>query len=365
MLGVAWAADRWRSILAFGIFTAEALVTVSFAWWLKVLLDGLAGREVATTAVAAVVLGGSIAAGMLLDYSGSRVRMALVDRAHHLIECRLCEAVGRTPTLEIHETPAHLTQLELLDGEGWEFGEAIPSLIRLTNVTVQVVSTAVLLASVHPLLLALPLFGLPLLVLSRHTNGLFNRGNELAAAPSRRALDLWDLATKAPAAKEVRLFRLGEELLRRFHSEHRTIRGIHVRLHARGEAIGFAARLVFLVGYFGSIAFAVSLAVDGEASVGDVLLTAVLAGQVLGMVGNSAEIVQWTLRAHGREPLRVPRPGGRAQSTKDQRRGNGSGPPDQGHLARTGVVPLSVGSWRRPPRRRPDPAGGVHSRDRR
>ena len=50
------------------------------------------------------------------------------------------------------------------------------------------------------------------------------------------------------------------------------------------------------MGYFGAIVFVVDRAVGGEASTGDVLLTAVLAGQVLGLVGGSAEIVQWTLR---------------------------------------------------------------------
>ncbi|HZC25603.1 MAG TPA: ABC transporter ATP-binding protein [Actinopolymorphaceae bacterium] len=296
MLGFAWRADRRRSVLAFGIFTLQALVAAGFAWWLKVLLDGLADRNTTQTALAAISIGLSVAAGSALDYAGSRVRMALNERAQHLIERRLAETIGQVPTLEIHETPEHLTQLELLSNEEWEFGAAIPSLVQLTNVMIQAVASVTLLVSVHPLLLTLPLFGVPMLVLSRRTNGLFNLGIELSAAPTRRANDLWDLATTAAAAKEIRLFRLGPEILRRFHAAHREIRRTHLRLQLRGSGIGFAARLVFLVGYFGAIVFVVDEAVKGRATAGDVLLTAVLAGQVLGLVNGSGEIVLWTLR---------------------------------------------------------------------
>lgn len=67
-------------------------------------------------------------------------------------------------------------------------------------------------------------------------------------------------------------------------------------MQARGLVLGFAVRPVFLVGYFGAILFVVHQAVRGRASVGDVVLTAVLAGQMLSLVDGSGEVVQWTLR---------------------------------------------------------------------
>lgn len=235
MLGLAWAADPRRSVLAFGLFTLQALVAALFGWWLKLLLDGITAHDVARTVLAALALTGSVVGGAALDYAGTRVRMALNERAHHLVERRLALTVARTPTLEIHETPAHLTQLEILVDDSWEFGEAIPSLVNAANAAVRVVTTAILLVSVHPLLLALPLFGLPMLLLSRHTSGLFNLGNELAAEPARRANDLWELATASGSAKETRLFRLGDRILAGFHAEHRKVQAIHRRLQVRGS----------------------------------------------------------------------------------------------------------------------------------
>jgi len=295
MLQLAWTADPGRTLLAFGLFTLEALTQALFAWWLKLLLDGVQGSSSGQVALAASGIAASLIGGSVLGYAGNRARMRVAERAHHLVERRLLGFVGRTPTLTIHETPEHLTQLELLE-DAWEFGEVIPSLISLFNTAVRIITTALLLFNVHPLLLLLPLFGLPALLLSKQTSGLFQLGNELAAEPARGASYLFDLATTAAAAKEMRLFRLGTEVLQQFQVASRAVRDIHVRLNVRGELIGLATRLVFLVGYIGAIVFVIQRAVAGQASVGDTVLTAVLAGQVLGLITTSTNLVQFAWR---------------------------------------------------------------------
>lgn len=296
MLRIAWAADPRRSILAFGLFTLDALAQSLFALWLKLLLDGIQDANWTKVTFAASGMAASIASSTALIYFGDRVRMGLTERAHHLVERRLIELVGHTPTLEIHETPAHQTQLEVLERQSWEFGQVVPSLIDLFTTLVRIIATALLLVSVHPLLLLLPLFGLPALLLSSKTGSLYELGSELAAEPSRRANYLFDLATTGAPAKEVRLFRLSDELLARFHTAHVEIQSIHRRVSVRGEALGLATRLVFLVGYFGAIVFVIVRAVNGQATIGDAVLTAVLAGQVLGLIANSANLLQWAGR---------------------------------------------------------------------
>ena len=163
MLRFAWTADPRQVLLAFGLFALEALVLTLFAFWLKQLLDGVQSGATGQVMGAAGGLAAAIAGSSLLAYSGNRVRTRLAEEAHHLLERRLMALVGQTPTLVIHETPDHLTQLELLEG-AWEFGEVIPSLINLCATAIRVVTTTLLLLSVHPLLLLLPLFGLPALL---------------------------------------------------------------------------------------------------------------------------------------------------------------------------------------------------------
>ena len=69
-----------------------------------------------------------------------KYQRVLTERAHHLVERRLIELVGRTPTLEIHETPEYLTQLETLEAEAWEFGNVVPSLIELFTTSVRLIA---------------------------------------------------------------------------------------------------------------------------------------------------------------------------------------------------------------------------------
>jgi ATP-binding cassette, subfamily B, bacterial len=296
MVVFAWAADSRLAAWTFALLSAEALVASLFSLWLRMFADAVAGHQHTAAVLGGLAVAASIAGTAALDHAGNRTRMSLGDRTQFLLERRLLEIVGRSPTLAIHQTPEYLRELELLQAESWEFSQTVPSIVEAITTAVRIVVTAVLLASITPLLLLLPLFGLPMLALSGHTTDLFNRGNELAAEPSRRAEMLYRLAANRHAAGELRLFRLRGELLGRFTAEHHAIRDIHVRLAVRGQSLRLIGRTVFLAGYVGAIVLVVRLAARGAVSVGDVAMTAVLAGQALTLVAGSAEHAQWLQR---------------------------------------------------------------------
>jgi ATP-binding cassette subfamily B protein len=296
MLGFAWAADRRLAIWTLVLLSAQAAAASLLALWLRVFTNAAAAHHHAATIAAALAIAISITATAAASHAGNRTRMTLGDRTQYLLNSRLLEIVGGSPTLEIHQTPAHLRELELLQAESWEFGQAVPSVIDAITTGVRILMTIALLVSITPLLLLLPLCGLPMLLLSRQTAGLFSRGNELAAELSRRAAMLYDLAASRSAAAELRLFRLRPELLSRFAAEHSRIRQIHMGLGLRAQGFRLAGRTSFLAGYLGAIVLVVYLAGRGEVSIGDVAMTAVLAGQVLTLVIGSAELAQWLQR---------------------------------------------------------------------
>jgi ATP-binding cassette, subfamily B, bacterial len=298
MLGFAWAADCGLATWAFVLVVVEALAGSLLGLWLKLFVDSVTGPGVgrAEALAAGLAIAVSITVLATAEFADSQVRIALLDRTKHLLDRRLLELVGGTPTLMVQETPRHLRQLELLQAESWEFGAAVPAVLNSATTLVRILITVVLLASVSPLMLALPVFGLPIVILSRHTAGLYSTGNELAAEPSRRAEMLYYLAASRPAAKEIRLLRLPAELQRRFAAEHEQIRRIHVRLNARGILVRLAGRVLFLAGYLGALVLVVHEAVEGRVGVGDVAMTAVLASQVLMLVTGSAEQAQTLLR---------------------------------------------------------------------
>lgn len=297
MLGFAWAADRELALWTLALLTIQAAAASLFGLWLRIFTNAAAGHQHLVALLAGLAIAVSVTAVAAADYAGNRARMSLGDRTQQLLDCRLLELVGRSPTLQIHQTPAYLRELELLRAESWEFGQAVPCIMDAITTCARIVITAILLASISPVLLLLPAFGLPALLMSRRTTGLFNLGNELAAEHSRRAEMLYQLAANRTAAAELRLFRLRGELLGRFAAEHRAIVQTHVRLAVRGQALRLIGRTVFLAGYFGAIALVAFLTTRRELSIGDVAMTAVLAGQVLTLVTGSAELVQWLLRS--------------------------------------------------------------------
>ncbi|HVX45915.1 MAG TPA: ABC transporter ATP-binding protein [Mycobacteriales bacterium] len=296
MVAIAWQADRRRVVAVTVIFALDAFAGSLLALWLGRLTDAVRGRDTTTITVMAVLLALSTVGTVGLDYAGSRVQQVLTERAKHVIDRRLLAMVGGAPTLVIQETPEHLAQLELLQEDSWIFGSVIPSLVNAFNTAVRVVITVVLLASVDPLLLLLPVFGIPLILAGPQVNDLFIRGGELSAESIRRATSLFELTLTAGPAKEIRLFRLESELQRRFHEAQTEMREIQQRLQLRGALLSLLVRTIFLVGYLAAIVLVTWRAVHGDLTVGTVVLTAVLCGQVLGLMSTSATLTQWTLR---------------------------------------------------------------------
>jgi ATP-binding cassette, subfamily B, bacterial len=297
VLSAAWSADRWRTAVAFFARTAQVVVQALFAYWLKLLLDAIAVSDARAAVLGACGVMGSIAGTSVFAYWGSRVLAGLNGQLRYWLNRRILEISGSMPTIDLHETPEHLTQLEALRRQQYQLYQAVPRLIELLATLIRMVSMGILLASVTPVLLALPLFGIPSLVASPWTGGLFRAGEERAAEPARRAGHLLELTATAGAAKEIRLFRIADELRSRFHAEHRRIRRIHHRLQFRAAVIGVASRCFFVIGYVGAIALVVGLAVEGRATIGDAVLTATLAGQVLALVTGSAETLQLTMQS--------------------------------------------------------------------
>jgi ATP-binding cassette subfamily B protein len=95
----------------------------------------------------------------------------------------------------------------------------------------------------------------------------------------RRATHYADLALRADAAKEVRLFGLEDEVRRRIHESRKELRDLMFRADLHGvltQSVGF---FIFAIGYVGALLIVVRGAVKGAHTTGDVVLAVSLAGQ--------------------------------------------------------------------------------------
>jgi ATP-binding cassette subfamily B protein len=292
VLSTAFRADPWRAMLACTLSAAFGLAMASSGWWLKLLADGVVGHRVDLAVFAAVALAATVSLANTGGLALAKLRFRLQERTGLLLERQLLELAAGLPGVEHHERPQYLDRLEHLRNERSNLGQAIGVVIVTGSVTLQALATVTLLASVHPALLLLPVLGLPSLVTAAKSGTVMDRAKYATTEQTRLSTHYLDIATTVGPAKELRLFGLGEEVLRRHRELGHTVIRTRVRARLVGAAWETAGSSLFVAGYVAAIAFVIHQATRGSATPGDVLLTLRLAGQVNGNVTNVAHAIR-------------------------------------------------------------------------
>jgi ATP-binding cassette subfamily B protein len=201
------------------------------------------------------------------------------------------------PGLAHLERADYANELELIRNEGaWRY-MSVRSAVTAIGVAVQSTLTVILLARLQPILLVLLIFAIPPLVGTRIAWRVFDTFWTGNAERFRRARHYSDLALRADAAKEVRLFGLEDELRRRIHASWGEIQRAMVRAELRGvltQSVGF---LIFGLGYVAALVVVVRGAVRGSHSPGDVVLAVSLAAQTNRLVFDVVSALQRVQRS--------------------------------------------------------------------
>ena len=295
-VATAFRADPWRSagVLLASVFAS--VVGVLTAYWLKRIVDAAAGGDESAALAAAVGIGVTAGLGLLARASVTRMLFPLKENTGLYLDRRIVSLVGGIATVEHHERPAYLDRLEVLRREMPVLGFAGIHTAGAVALLFQVSTTGALLASVNPLLLAVPLFAVPSLWAGARAQQIRQTALDATADQSRRARQLFELATSPAAGKELRVFGVGDELLHRHGTDWRDVDRSLDAAALRGLAWEAVSWLIFSAGYAAAIALVVNQAFTGGASVGDVVLALALVAQVNGQVsaavGTISEVVR-------------------------------------------------------------------------
>ncbi|HUQ64320.1 MAG TPA: ABC transporter ATP-binding protein [Acidimicrobiales bacterium] len=295
-MATAFRADPWRSVGVLVASTFAAIVGVLTAFWLKALVDAAADRDVDGTLVAALGIGLTVGLALMSRAMVTRMLFPLKENTALYLDRRIIALVGGIPTVEHHERPEYLDRVEVLREEMDVLGFAGIHTAGALALVVQVILTGVLLASVNPLLLAVPLFAVPSLWAGARAERIRQGALDTTADQARRARQLFELTTSPAAGKELRIFGAGSELLNRHRSDWTEVDRSRDRALVRGLAWEAVSWLVFSAGYAAAIALVVDEAVSGGASVGDVVLALALVAQVNGQVSAAVGTVSQTVR---------------------------------------------------------------------
>ena len=162
----------------------------------------------------AIGLGVSAVATWFLKVTSDRTQRRFRDRVAVALESHVARLQASVATIAHHERPEYLDRLAMLRDQVFVLDHMYMSLFSTCGWILRLGVTLALLISIHPALALLAVFALPTVLTSTWRPGVERAAEERGAAANRLARHLFNLATTAPAGKEVRVTRIGDRLVK-------------------------------------------------------------------------------------------------------------------------------------------------------
>lgn len=305
MFAIAWRTSRSRITIAVVLNLLAGLAWPLLALALKAAVNASLAHDGQSAVLDGILIGVGAIGVLVLHHFSYLPYVEIGELAVITLDEELIRLANDSARLEHHERAEYADKLELLQRELRSFPEGMTGLLTLVSLAVSMTLTGVLLASVNPWLLLLPLAALPPVFSGQLAQQMVERAKVASATPTRQAWHFFRLATRAESAKELRVFGLQAEVRER-----------HERLWAaagrtllvgelRAASVVAAGQLVFAVAYVVSVLLVLHQAISGHARVGDVVLIITLAAQVNQQVSALLELLRQLQRiAQGLTRLR-------------------------------------------------------------
>ncbi|GAA4871593.1 MULTISPECIES: ABC transporter ATP-binding protein [Pseudonocardia] len=242
----------------------------------RILLDGALAHDTRQLVLGALFVGGLLALTWVLQAIGATEAMALSDRVSIFHTARLVRLVSGVPGLEHLERPEYLTEIEQISSRRRALAGAPRQLMGSVASVARIVALLVLLASVSPWLLLLPVAAVPPLLADRWAKRIIRTNEDEVAHDQRRAGLLFSLATTTGSAAELRSYGLADHV----GAEHARLAAA-VDRRTGGEALKVLAIqatgwTIYAAGLMGAIAFVVVETTHGVLSAGALLMAVTL-----------------------------------------------------------------------------------------
>ncbi len=303
LMRMSWRQHRAKTAASLILVMLGAVSAPLLALALKWLTDSAVAGDSASAVWAGIAVAACMIGLLTLGHFAHIAYFELSEINTLATEQRLIDLANGSAGIEHQERAEFADRIAVLEQELHQIQNGFYAVLSLSSLAVAMALTGAMLAVVNPLLLLLPLVALPPLVTGRWAQLALDRAREATAADTRLAMHFFRLATAAGPAKELRVFRLQDEVRRR----HRELweKTTHRLWRAQLEAMVLRAtgQLVFAAGYVAGVLLVVNDAIAGQRSVGDVVLAVTLAAQVNQQVAAAVSLLtdlQRVARAHAR-----------------------------------------------------------------
>ncbi|MES0837917.1 ABC transporter ATP-binding protein [Nocardiopsis tropica] len=289
--------DRFRSLIVVAVAILEQATGIGLAVAIGLFSEVASGRSTGGLVVIALCTAVFVMLTQGTFIAGYFTRLRLQEEIQNEVEHRFIDVVGTTPTLEVHERSSRSDKAAVVRGARGEIGPGFDRLMWLAGAALALIASAVLMASVVPVLAALPLFAIPAVLATRAADRKRGRAVERAAPRTRLADHLFTLATTAAPGRETRLFGLAGELRRR-HREEWDSGGRDIAGTDRLARVPVAlAWMLFVLAYAAAVVLMVRAGLAGDAPLGLIVAAVAVSSQITGQVQGLLNLSFWTLES--------------------------------------------------------------------
>jgi ATP-binding cassette subfamily B protein len=282
------AAPGWMSAVT-AMLVLGSVSSTCYPLGYRLLVDGALDGSLGHVVWGVVVVGGLLSVGWVLMAIGATESMALSDRIALFRTAEIMRLISGVPGLEHLERPDYLNEVERLNANRRQLAGAPRQLLSNISSLARIAVLLVLLGSVSPWLLFLPLAAGPPLIADRVAKRITKRSEDAMADPRRLAAMIFGLSSDTTAAGELRAYGLADHLA----AEHRRLAAELNRRSNREAGLVLAVQsagwLVYAAALMGAIAFVVVRATDGALSLGTVLMTVSLIRRSRNQLASAAQ----------------------------------------------------------------------------
>lgn len=268
--------------VSFGLSLLSALPDALLALWMKLLADGVLRHNRTLVMWAGAGLAVSAVATWFLKVTSDRAQRRFRDRVAVALESHVAGMQASVATIAHHERPEYVDRLAMLRDQVFVLDHMYMSLFSTCGWILRLAVTVALLVSIHPALALLVVFALPTVFTSTWRPGVEREVQERAVPHTRLAAHLFNIATTAPPGKEVRVTRIGEQLVRQrreaWERWYRPVAGARWST-AAWHTLTWA---IFGAAYVGAVVFVASVL---KASPGNVLLVLAAGARLSAYIG--------------------------------------------------------------------------------
>ena len=264
-----------------------ALLAPLYPLLFKVLIDAAVDHETTTTiTVAAAAIAITSAVSAVAGSYSAMFGWNLWERMTFTLDERLVSATARIGLVDRVERPNYMEHLTLVRTGREHFQESMMSLNFAGILAIQVLVTVIILASVAPVLLLLPVFSIAPIWASRWAEARTQRALEDSAEDTRAADGFALLSVEiGPSAGELRVLRLRDMVIGRHQAAWGRAMGRQWKAETQGAVVSTLALIFFTLGFGGALLLVTVQALHGDTSIGSVILVLTAGQQLHNQIG--------------------------------------------------------------------------------